>query len=314
MFCRHLSLPLYKGKKTMSLRETIIRHSLIINRLRLRPHTWEEIDDFLQRESEIQDYKLYVSQRTFQRDILDILSVHGIEVVNDRSRKRYYIQSADENNQRYLEAFDVFSLLKMGGNRTADVSFEKRRPHGTEHLYGLLHAIRNRVQITFNYQKYYEVNPEVRRVEPYALKEAKNRWYLLCHDTDRNGLRVFALDRMAGLEFSKKKFAKPQGWDVERVFQSCFGIILPEAGQAVERVVLSFTSFQGNYIKSLPLHESQEIIVDNPDELRIGLDVYVTYDFVMELHSFGKEVKVLQPAALGERMKEGYRAALEQYG
>ena len=297
----------------MSLRITMIRHSLIINRLRLRPHTWKEVDNFLSQESEIQGYDLSVSQRTFQRDITDILSVHGIEIINDRSKKQYYIYSTDENNQRYLEAFDVFSLLKMGGNRTADVSFEKRRPQGTEHLYGLLHAIRNKLQITFKYQKFYETYSEIRKVEPYALKEAKNRWYLLCHDVERDALRVFALDRMSDLEFTKKRFSKPKGWDAERLFQPCFGIILPEDGQEVEAVTLSFTPFQGKYIKSLPLHESQEIIIDNRDELRIKLHVYITHDLIMELQSFGKEVKLLHPAWLASSLKHSYETALQHY-
>ena len=313
IYCRELLLHLYKATKAMSLRETIIRHSLIINRLRQRPHTWDEIDGFLRRESEIQEYKLYVSQRTFQRDIADILSVHGVEIINDRSKKQYRICSTDENDQRYLEAFDVFSLLKMGGNRTADVSFEKRRPQGTEHLYGLLHAIRNRLQIIFQYHKYYESRSETRKVEPHALKEAKNRWYLICKDIDRNELRVFALDRLANLEITKKRFNLTKALDVEQLFRPCFGVMLPNGERQVEEIVLSFNSFQGKYIKSLPLHSSQEVLIDNEQELRIKLRMYVTYDFIMELLSHGNAVKVLQPDLLVNEIKQHYQSAIEQY-
>lgn len=49
----------------MSLRETNIRHQLVINRLRQRPYSWKEIDAFLHEASEMQDHKLYVSKRTF---------------------------------------------------------------------------------------------------------------------------------------------------------------------------------------------------------------------------------------------------------
>ncbi|MFB2120160.1 helix-turn-helix transcriptional regulator [Parapedobacter sp. 2B3] len=297
----------------MSLRETMIRHRLVINKLRLRPHTWKEIDNFLMQESEIQEYKLSVSQRTFQRDIDDIFALYGIEIENDQSTKRYQIRSHDEQDHRYLEAFDVFSLLKMGGNRTTDVSFEKRRPQGTEHLYGLLHAIRNRVQITFQYHKFYEARSETRKVEPYALKEARNRWYLLCHDVGKQALRLFGIDRMSGLEFTKKKFTKPNELDIENIFHSSFGIILPEVGQKVEEVTLSFSSFQGKYVKSLPLHESQEIVEDNEKELVITLRIYITHDFIMELLSFGRDVKAIAPPSLAKILTDSYQSAYKQY-
>ena len=53
------------------------------------------------------------------------------------------------------------------------IHFEKRKPQGTEHLYGVLHAIKNQIQIKFVYQKYWEDELTERIVEPYALKEFK---------------------------------------------------------------------------------------------------------------------------------------------
>ena len=47
----------------------------------------------------------------------------------------------------------------------------------------------------------------------------------------------------------------------------CFGIISPN-DYKLENVILSFNVFQGKYIKSLPLHDSQQILIDNDVELR----------------------------------------------
>jgi hypothetical protein len=58
-------------------------------------------------------------------------------------------------------------------------------------------------------------------------------------------------------------------------------------------VILSFGPFQGKYIKSLPLHNTQEIIEDTDDELRIRLTLYLTHDFLMELLAYGDTVKVI---------------------
>ncbi|MGJ1412811.1 helix-turn-helix transcriptional regulator [Sphingobacterium thalpophilum] len=297
----------------MSVRETLIRHNLVINKLRARSMSWEELDDFLAQESELQEYKLQVSQRQFQRDINDIFFLYGIEIKNNKSSKKYAIVTSYEMENRSLEAFDVFNLLKMGGNKTKEVSFEKRRPLGTEHLAGIVHAIRNTLHISFTYHKFYEINSKVRRIEPYLLKEVKNRWYVIGNDVEMNKTRVFALDRIGELHILDKKFTRLNSISVERIFDSCFGIILPEENQQVEEIILSFSAFQGKYIKSLPIHQSQEILIDNEKELRIRLYLYVTYDFVMELLSLGREVTVLNPPSLQELVIKRHNEVLGNY-
>jgi proteasome accessory factor B len=60
------------------------------------------------------------------------------------------------NFQRRLEAYDLFNSLNLAKDIQPNVHLEQRRPQGTEHLYGLLHAIGNRRQITFSYHKFWE--------------------------------------------------------------------------------------------------------------------------------------------------------------
>ncbi|NLN37571.1 MAG: WYL domain-containing protein, partial [Bacteroidales bacterium] len=78
-------------------------------------------------------------------------------------------------------------------------------------------------------------------------------------------------------------------------------------------IILSFDPLQGKYIKTLPLHASQQILEDNTKELRIRLTLYVTHDFIMELLSYGEHLKVIQPSSLAEAMKSAFRNALERY-
>jgi len=294
----------------MSVRETLLRHKLIINQLRKKPHTWSELDDFLKKESELQEYKLSISQRQFQRHIEDILSLYGIVIENNRSKKQYYIEQMDGQVDRSLEAFDVFNLLRLGNNGSKEIIFENRRPMGTEHLAGIVHAIRNELTLKFDYHKFYEPYAEERRLLPLVLKEVHNRWYIIGQDMDKNSIRVFALDRMTGLDFLKTGSFKRIDLDTEKLFKHSFGIILPQPDQVVEEVVLSYSAFQGKYVKSLPLHETQEILVDNEDELRVKLDVYVTHDLIMEIMSVGAEVKVIAPASLVNRLNDEHRKYL----
>jgi hypothetical protein len=81
----------------------------------------------------------------------------------------------------------------------------------------------------------------------------------------------------------------------------------------LQEVILSFDPVQGKYIKSLPLHASQEIIHDLPEELQLRLRLYITFDFIMELLSYGERMKVLKPASLVKEVKAAHQKAFEQY-
>jgi predicted DNA-binding transcriptional regulator YafY len=125
-------------------------------------------------------------------------------------------------------------------------------------------------------------------------------------------IKTFGLDRLTALEITHNPFKYPEKFEIEEYFRHCFGIISPANEEPVE-VILSFNPDQGKYIKSLPLHESQQIIVDNVNELQIKLLIYTTFDFKMELLSYGESVKVLKPDSLIEEVKTSYTNSLLKY-
>ncbi|MCF8308927.1 MAG: WYL domain-containing protein [Bacteroidales bacterium] len=299
----------------MSKREAIARYNLIISKLRRQPATFGEIADHLAMESEIQGYDFNISKRTFQRDRKDIAAIYNIDIEYDFRRQVYYIEMDESSgvSAKIFEAFDTLNALNIADRVSEHIHFEKRRPQGTENLYGLLHAIKNRYQVRFIYEKFTGEKATLRTLEPYALKEFRNRWYVLGKDTKDNRIKAFGLDRLSSLDITQVRFTRPKDFDVNEFYRYCFGVISPD-DQQPEIVELSFNPFQGEYIKSLPLHHSQEIIKDDEKELRIKLKLYVTHDFYMELLSLGNNVKVIQPEHLTEQMKETYREALGRYG
>lgn len=291
------------------------RWTLIIQKLKKHPSSFDEISDFLEEESDIQGYDFTVSLRTFQRDLKDIESVFGIEVKYDRSQAVYRI-TEDANSgikERMLEAFDTFNALQISKRMSDFIHFENRKSKGTEYLYGFLHAIKNKQIVSFTYHKFWETQPENRIIEPYALKEFANRWYILGYDTTRKAIRSFALDRLSELEISKQKFSPSIVFNVEEYYKNSFGIISPEKGQKPEEIIISCQPFQGKYFKALPFHHSQEIIKDDENELIIKLFLVPTYDFIQELLSKGHTIKILQPQSLVSEIKQIYQTALEQY-
>ena len=211
-----------------------------------------------------------------------------------------------------LEAFDTFNALRLNQDISKYIRFEKRKPQGTEHFYGVLHALQHNVLIRFTYYKFCNDETTKRLIMPYTLKEFKGRWYLLGNDQKDNQIKTFGLDRIIDLEITKKKFNYPPAYDLDEFYKNSFGIISP-TGINPDKVILSFDAEQGKYVKSFPLHASQTVIIDNKDELRLSLDVHLTHDLNMEILSYGNRVEVITPAKLREQIREVHLKALNQY-
>jgi predicted DNA-binding transcriptional regulator YafY len=305
----------------MSKRGYISRYLLILKKLKAKPYSsYEELNQYIENKvdnMQMRDDTLEVgfSKRTFQRDIREINNIFGIDIEYSKPAGGYFINQSEMENlnfQRMMETFDVFNSLRLAQDLSPHVHLEKRRPQGTENLYGLLHAVKNRLKIKFSYQKFWEEKKSERVTDPYVLKEFKNRWYILAKDNNDGRVKSFALDRISSLEITNVTFVLPANYSAEESYRYCFGIISPNDKNPQE-IILSFDPFQGKYIKTLPLHETQQVIIDNEDELQIKLNLHITHDLLMELLSFGNNVKVLKPELLANEIKAAHQLAFEQY-
>ena len=299
----------------MAKQDYLFRHLNIIKKLRRsKEATFKEIIEYLKGESDFQDRSFKISNRTFQRDLNEIRSLFKIDIQYDFSKKVYYIADDQQSdlNSRMLESIDTINSLKIISDVNKYMFFEKRKASGTHHFHGLLHAIKNRIVINLIHQKFDDDEPLKRLVEPYALKESKGRWYLFAKDSKDKRLKTFGLDRVIDFENTSARFDYPRNLDVNEIFRHCFGVINPEIGNP-EEIVLSAEPEQGKYIKSYPIHESQTIIKDDGDELLIKLYLYITYDMIMELLSYGDSVKVVSPKKLKDEIVGKYRNALKLY-
>ena len=298
------------------LKET--RQYLIVQRLKqVKRATRKEIKDYLEREFEKLGYELSMEDRTFERDVNEIEEFHGYSIKCDKSTNSYYIEYEDENrtesSERYFEALNVYNALNINESNKEYLYLDKRQAQGTEHLLGLLHAIKKCLQISVVYQSFKYNEPVEQTLHPLALKEFKYRWYLFAYDPSDKFVKAYGLDRIVDFDITKKKFPKNTEFDVKEWLKHAFGIIVPSPTTKPQKIVLSFKPFDGKYIKSVKWHESQQILVDDDKELRISLYVYPTHDFKMELLSQGERVKVIEPKSLAKEMKEIYLKAAEQY-
>ncbi len=305
----------------MSKRGYISRYLLILKKLKLKPYsTYEELQSYIENQFDylrMQDDTLNIgfSKRTLQRDIKEIRNVFGVDIEYSKSNTGYFISQNETENmnfQRMMEAFDLYNSLNLAQDLTPFIHLEKRKPQGTENLYGFLHAIKNRLQIKFSYKKFWDEESSIREAEPYALKEFKNRWYILAKDCKDNNIKSFALDRLSNLEITKQHYQYPDNYNVEQNYRYCFGIISPN-DEEPQNIILSFDPIQGKYIKKLPLHDTQQVLEDNDKETLVQLRLCLTQDLIMELLSFGDNMKVIEPKSLADQIKQAHKKAYNQY-
>lgn len=298
----------------MPKKESLSKLVLIVKKLRRGAATFQEIADYLQTESALQKIDLSINQRAFRKDLEEIESQFGIEIVCDAVSKKYkIIREEASDSSRIVNTLEVFNALQISERLSQYIEFDKTASRGTSHLVKILKAIEERNTLSFTYNSYWVKGSSVYpRVEPLSVKEFRNRWYLVGMNADTRKIKVFALERIGELAVTKDQFEYPADFDVRVYFHNCFGIIRPEV-EAVQQVRLSFDPHEADYLKSLPLHHSQEILIDSEDEFCIELNINITYDFVKELLGYGSRVKVLQPKSLAQSIFNNAKILLTYY-
>lgn len=304
----------------MAKNEQILRLKYIETLLRNRKEkgaSYEEIEEYLERKF-IEDSvtnELKFSRKTFKRDKDAILEILKLNISYSRKKNCYYISAEDlENSDDHV--FDNLLLVqayRATQNKTDIMFFEQRKSRGLQHLNGLIHSIINQKIISINYFSFSQEHGNTVVLEPYALKEFKYRWYLLAKKFHKEGAKMksYGLDRITDLEIKNSTF-KREKYNVAEEYRDLFGIV-SKNDDVCEEIILSFDAHQGQYIKSLPLHHSQEILVDNDVELRIQLKLYPTYDFKQEILSHGERVTVISPENFKNEVKEEYQRILKKY-
>ena len=308
----------------MSLANVFLRHRFILERLRIKPHTYKQLEHYWEiSEMNIEGQEL--SQRTLQRDIPIIAAVYRVFIKCNRSTQEYYIiDEAEAFSQNLLEAFDVYHALQnYYGKLSESILFDKRIPQGTQYLSPLLDAIEKQKQIEIHYHKFWgSKEVQIRTIEPYLLKESQRRWYVLALDVDKKLLRVFGLDRIKSIEDMgiKRMYDPPK--DIVHFFDDSFGVWVDNDRTKAEKVIVSFKKQEGDsffipnpaeYLRAMPLHRSQVFIKDTPEEIILALKVKITPDFVKEILSYGAYVRVIEPQHLADRIKTEIKNALQLY-
>lgn len=329
-------------------KQQLVRYRIIDNELRNRSwikstHLKKIIEDKLNKSVDI---------RTIQKDILamkddaDLAYYAPIEYDNKKKAFRYddrnysisnfALHTSEINALKFyascLQIYSEYGLFKDFSSAIHKIitgisikSFLKKETNpdliiqtdtviniaGTEFLELIVQAIDEKSNISFLYEKFTgEQNKQERTISPFLLKEYRNRWYVLGMSGKEKKIKTFGLERMYSVSLAGGNYEKDSAFDPEKYFKHSFGITTPDGD--IQRIVLEFSKNQIPYIKSLPIHPTQQILSETAEVLTISIEIIPSYELYEYILGKMPDVKVISPAAISTQIKEMLEGGLQK--
>lgn len=251
---------------------------------------------------------------TFNRHRDDIQKMFGIVIECDMKTYEYYIGNPDALSEDSIEQWlystiTVHSMLSESPVVKDRVVLENVAT-GLEFLHTIIDAINTNHCLLLGYQKFGQEGYE-KIVSPYALKLFHQRWYMLAK-TQEGTMRLYALDRVQSLSLTDDTFTMPKDFSPQDYFAEYFGV-LTDSSVPMAHVVIRAHNWTPNYLRTLPLHQSQRELESTEHYTDFSFDLRPTSDFLAQLLSQGSGIEVLEPQELREKMRELLEESLKRY-
>ena len=234
--------------------------------------------------------------------------VHKLQIFGDAQEFKILKESIDKLSEH-------FNLANQHPNDKIDkyILFEYSKGFSGRNLLSPIYdAIFEKREIKFSHCRFDTDENSLRTLQPYILKEHRNRWYVI--GKEDGAARIFGLDRIGNLHVTDDYFTQdPDFYDeIFHVLRDAVGIMA--FGFESEDVILKFNADMGNYVKTLMLHRSQEILSEDESGITVKLHVKVTLEFIQEcILRYGDAVRVISPPELSSNVKQIYKNTLDAY-
>jgi hypothetical protein len=255
-------------------------------------------------------------ERKFHRYKEEIEEIFDVDIRCSRSRGNiYYIENKDDISGGFtrkwlLNAMAVHSMMDQAEDINNCILYEDI-PEGSQYLSLIVDAIRHRTQLhltyhSFNRQEQYELT-----LSPYCLKVFKQRWYVAgCPSTHPNETRIYALDRVLMMRPTDQIFVYPKHFDARAFFAPYYGVF---RNAAPTKVIIEATPPSAQFLRLLPLHESQKELRQFHGNTFFEYYIAPTLDFIQELRTHGTDIRVREPESLVEIFRQEAKKAYEMY-
>lgn len=176
----------------------------------------------------------------------------------------------------------------------------------------LSYTIKEEVPILLSYQSFKSRQPQSSIFYPYLLKEYRNRWFLIGRVKGNHYLQTRALDRIVAIEEMAKKDFVQCDIDLKAYFDACIGVTRSE-NDRLTKVIFEVESDHADYVKTKPLHHSQEVLTINDAYTTFSIMVIMNFELQKELLSFGEYLKVVAPRHLVKMIQKRADAMRDMY-
>lgn len=266
--------------------------------------------------------RTFHNHRNAIRDIFDI----SIEVDKSVSGYKYHIEGVEQllgNSLRtwLIDSYATLNQLQADKKLEGRIQFEDI-PSGNKWLTLFMQAMRENKAVEITHQGFGKDESKTFVIEPYHLKVSQRRWYVIAnnpyyvdynraHQTNIPEIRIYALDRILHACSLEQEFEVNRDFDINKFYEGCVGIIPSQ--EPIERVVLRAYWQAPDYLRTLPLHPSQEELESDGESAIFQYHVKITYSFLQLIMQQGDQVEVLEPASLREQMKRLAETLMSYY-
>lgn len=253
-------------------------------------------------------------RRTFFRHKEEIEEIFGIEIGYSRSTQTYHLSRSEgfqteQLRQWMMNNFALNNAIAESQSLRNRIQFEKI-PEGTQFIPTIITAMQNNRKVSITHQRFGTEGHTI-MLDPYCLKVFKQRWYVYGRPSDYpKERRIYALDRITQVQETDEYFAVPKDFNAEEEFAAYYGVFT--IGQP-ELVRVRVINKGADFLRTLPLHHSQEEVVHTDEYSEFEYYLAPTFDFLQQLKTFGDELIVLQPQSLREQMQKEVENMLHQY-
>lgn len=276
--------------------------------------TRREIDELWMR-SEYSEGKP-MARRTFMNYRQAIQEMFDVNIECDPSTYEYYIEDPEalEGSGTRVWALNTLSVntLLNESQELRDRIVLENIPSGQKFLRQVFEAMKESRMVWLSYHSFRRITGSRTLVAPYFVKLFRQRWYVVGLPAEERRIKTYALDRVTSLELSDRTFVYPEGFEPADYFKDCFGITYGE--QLAEEVVLRVSALQANYLRTLPLHESQVESERGDSHSVFRYRLKITPDLVQELYALSFwQAEVLAPQSLREAVAARLAESLAGY-
>ena len=211
-----------------------------------------------------------------------------------------------------LSAYHIEGMTELALKHREKILLNEA-PTGVENVQIILEAIDKKKGIECDYYSFSKSTEKHHLLIPYFLRTWEQRWYLVAEPDNHPGrLSVFALERMDNISLTAETKHPSLKINIEDYFDGCFGINHSDE-QKPEKIRIKVYQAQVEYIKALPIHESQREIEAHDEWSIFEYRIVPCYNFYQQLLWHREKIEVLEPEYVREEMKSILEKMLASY-